>query len=88
MCAKENGVIVCRSAKQCRRIAKRAEKMEVDINYPITYYELINQEFYGAGINGFFIDNIKELLEELTAHKEIKAITINIEPEKLIKKDG
>lgn len=78
--AEEGGYIVCRNHKACSRIADYAERIGIDIPYPITYDEFITKSYYGPGVSRLYIDGVKELIERLSkSHVEIEAITIDIE---------
>ena len=58
--------IVCQSKHEAARIFEMAQKMEIHINFPLTYQELIERRYYGKGIKGFVIDNAEFLLQSLT----------------------
>ena len=73
--AKDEGYIVCITKRACSRVFSQAQKLELDIPFPITYDELIKGQFYGKGIKGFHIDNVEYLLKHICRRVPLKTIT-------------
>ena len=73
---KFGGYIVCDSIEECSRIFALAGEMKIDINFPISYSEFINQRYYEKGIKFFLIDNADLLLERIAFNVPIDSITV------------
>jgi len=78
LCHEQDGYIVCRSMKEADRIYQLARSIGYPISLPISYDEFIKKEYHAAGIRGFYIDNVEELLRKLSL-TEIKGITLSNE---------
>jgi len=70
--------IVCFDKKEARRILALSIQRKTQINFPITYQEFIEKEYYAKGIDGFLIDNLEDLIQKISDVK-IKAITMTVE---------
>jgi hypothetical protein len=73
--AADGGMIVCHNINECRRIQKQAIELELNIRFPITYFEFMDESFRGSQNHLFHIDNVEMFLSSITTHK-IKTITI------------
>ena len=73
----DGGVIVCLSQDEAYRISIEAEKMKMDISYPITFNEFIEGRFYKPGIESFYIDNAELLIQKMARGVPVKAITMS-----------
>lgn len=60
-----DGYIVCISQDECARIAGIAGEMGCKIHFPISFHEFRNRE-YGPLVNHFLIDNVDEMLRQMT----------------------
>jgi hypothetical protein len=58
--------IVCKSLEECARVHRTASEMNKSIPFPISYDEFFRKKYYAKGIQGFLIDNVEMLLEQLT----------------------
>ena len=70
-----NGYIVCADRDFVQHIMKIAKTTGKNINMPITFDEFVRKQYYGAGVDKFYIDNADLLLQYLTAVR-IEAITL------------
>lgn len=61
-----DGYIVCRDHFEARRISKDAQKMDMNILFPLTYQELMCGRYHGVNIREFYIDDADILLQQLT----------------------
>lgn len=73
--AKTSNYIVCQNQLEASRIQDEAQKLGLDIPFPITYREFIRHEYRGQNINGFLIDNLEYLLQYLSV-VPINAVTM------------
>lgn len=74
--ARDNLYIVCHGQREARRIAEMADKMDLDILFPITYDEFINwKSMLGSRIKGFVIDNAGMLLGYMARSVPVVAIS-------------
>jgi hypothetical protein len=74
------GYIVCHSREEAQRIADEARRMDVKINFPLTYDEFVRGQYYGKGVETVYIDNADMLLHYLCHHGvRLGAVTINEE---------
>jgi len=74
-----NGYIVCQSVKDCHRLMEEANKLNVYINFPLTYDEYINGKFYGKNINCFYVDNIEKIVTKFSNGVPVNGMTFNNE---------
>jgi len=74
----DGGVIICLSRDEAHRISVEAEKMKMDISYPITFNEFIEGRFYKPGIKSFYIDNAELLIQKMARNIPVKAITMSL----------
>ena len=68
--------IVCPNRQAVEMTFSRAQKMELNIPFPITHDDFIRRNYYGKGIKGFLIDDVDMLLERMARGVQIGAITI------------
>ena len=61
-----NGYIVCLSVREAASISQQAQEMGVNINFPITFREFLERDYFGINIGVFHIDNADMLLQSLT----------------------
>lgn len=57
--------IVCNSPRDCYRIQDQAKQMGLNIPFPITHQEFVDQRFYGKGVKGVLIDDVERLLQTI-----------------------
>ena len=75
-----NGYIVCMNRDEAFCVSKMAKERDFNINFPITFQELIDGNFHPQGVKKLWIDNVEELLYVLTRHRvKIGAITMDKE---------
>jgi hypothetical protein len=74
----DGGTIVCLSQDEAYRISVTAEKMKMNISYPITFNEFIGGRFYKPGIKSFYIDNAELLIQKMARNIPVKAITMSL----------
>jgi|WetSurMetagenome_2_1015567.scaffolds.fasta_scaffold00725_34 hypothetical protein len=74
----DGGTIVCLSQDEAYRISVKAEKMKMDISYPITFNEFIAGRFYKPGIKSLYIDNTELLIQKMARNILVKTITISV----------
>ena len=79
MSAKSHSYIVCQNQRDSSRIFAMAKEKGLDINFPITYGEFINNRYCGKGIKGFLIDDIDILIQYMCRDAGIEAVTITTE---------
>lgn len=68
--------IVCANKRRVENIVTLARKLNIDINYPLTMNNIVNNEFYSMGIKGFVFDEIINCMRTLTHCTSIEAITM------------
>jgi len=73
--AKEGVYIVCSSHRDCVQIAEQAERMGLNILFPITFAEFLGGHYRSINIKAFLIDNVDLFLQGLTS-VHIAAVTI------------
>lgn len=54
--------IVCFSVRECRRLYHLSNRNQIEIPFPITYYEFVTRRYHGNG-KGFCIDNFDLFIE-------------------------
>lgn len=75
LAAEEFLYIVCPDQAEARRIAGEAERLGLDIPFPLTFSEFRNHDYYGKGIKGFAIDNVDMFVQSMT-HVPVRAVTL------------
>ena len=73
-----NGYIITRDINRCHEIMELSEKHNCKINFPLTFMEFINHDYYGKNIKCFHIDNADILLQYIAEHVKIESISLNI----------
>ncbi len=76
MAAEENLYIVCSDRKEVCRVSDQADKMGLDIHFPLTFTEFLDGRYTGRFIDGFVIDNAEYLISTLAMGAPVKAISI------------
>lgn len=71
--------IVCQDKRACENMEALANKLNMKIRYPLTYGDLLAQNYYGYNLRGLVIDNAEKLLQALSPNLNIFAVTFNIE---------
>jgi len=61
-------------------VADQANKMNVNIPFPLTYDEFLNGQYNESGINGVLIDNAEMLIQHMSK-VPVKAVSISIDDE-------
>jgi len=72
---KDGGYIVCISKRECSRIISVANKMNLTIPFPMTYQELLDEDFYSDNIKSLHIDNVEYFLRYVCGGVPLKTIT-------------
>jgi hypothetical protein len=75
--AKKDLYMVCMNKDTVNRVVEEAVRMDLHINYPLTFSEFFNHRFNGRGIKGFLIDDADMLIKEMSKGVPIEAIVIN-----------
>lgn len=78
LAAKSHGYIVCLNHDMAYHISSQAQEMKLDIHFPITLREFLNQRYQGGNIKSFLFDEAGMMLQSLTT-VPIEAITISDE---------
>ena len=83
-CAKSGGYIVCPDRKECARIASHAKNiLKLNINFPITFDDLLEGRFHPNSIKSFHIDNLdvftKFMLFKMSKGVPIETASINLD---------
>ena len=68
--------IVCPDLRQVRHIAAEAERLGLDIPFPLTWHEFAANQWYGKGIKGFVIDNLDICVQSIAHGLPIRAVTL------------
>jgi len=76
----EVSYIVCHNQQEAYRIAQKAKAMGLNIGFPLTYDELLNDQYHCKHL---FIDNVEKLLARI-ARVNIAAITLLKEDPELV----
>jgi hypothetical protein len=63
--AKTNAVIICRSAENAWAIRRQAEKMDLDIPFPITFQSIRNGRHLGLKAWEYLIDDVDLFIESI-----------------------
>jgi len=74
----EVSYIVCMDQQEARRIFQRSLDMELNIGFPVTFDEFLNNQYAARNIRHFYIDNADYLLRSLTT-VDIQVITMEQE---------
>jgi hypothetical protein len=64
--AENSAYIICKDRAEAERIFQSALDRGLNINFPLTFSEFINKEYYGKGIKEFMIDDVDMLLAYLS----------------------
>ena len=75
LCAKNFGYIVCADHRRSRYISDLATTMGLDIPFPITFHDFVENRYYDLGINEFLIDDAHELIQYLS-NVPVSAISV------------
>lgn len=75
--AAENGLyIVAKDKEECVRISDIAKnELKLNINFPISFNEFVNRNYYGKRIKGFVVDDA-DLLIQYLSNVKINCISI------------
>lgn len=71
-------VIVCASRDAASRILERAHKSGLTIPKPITYREFLEGGIRGRGGNGFVIDDVDLMFEQITHGLPVHAVSLTV----------
>jgi hypothetical protein len=66
--------IVCLSRNEAYRISKEAQKLDLDIPFPLSFEDLVLGRF-SSNIDGFIIDNVDMLLQQLARGVKVDTLT-------------
>lgn len=78
MSAETGAYIVARSHTHVDYIVATAKQMKLKIPFPLTFWELRYEKYYGKGIEGFLIDDVDGFLR-YSISCPIVAITLTTE---------
>jgi hypothetical protein len=78
MAKETGGYIVCAKPHE---VADQARRMGVDIMFPLSYSEFINNRYYGKNIKGFLFDNVEDLLHEMSGPVRVFAMSASTDNE-------
>jgi hypothetical protein len=77
LAAKTNAHIICADSKRAMVIATRAHAQGKDIQMPITFDDLIEEQHRHRGITAFLIDDADQFLQRLAGNRiPILALTM------------
>lgn len=76
--AERGGYIVCETSNECIKIQQKANRLNLNIKFPITYNEIITCKYYGRGIKEFYIDNAENFIQAICRYK-VNTITLTKE---------
>ena len=68
--------IMCKNPHE---VASRAEDMNMNIPFPLSYDEFINREYFGKGIKGFLIDDVDRFVQYMAREVPVKAVSMSID---------
>lgn len=77
-CAEKGGYIVCHSFTQASILADIAKKLDLSINFPMTFSEYIRGDFNPKGVEKVYIDDIDLCLRTISK-VPIVAMTLRME---------
>jgi hypothetical protein len=80
--AKDGGYIVCKDQQEASRVFHFAKELGLDINFPLTFDEFLDKQFYARGIKSLYIDNLDLLIQYMSPHVPIKLVTLTDTKEK------
>ena len=74
----DRGYIVCSCHKEAYQIMRIAEELKLQINFPLTYSDLLNNDCSLIGVKELYFDDVDRFLIQLARGVPIKAITLNV----------
>jgi len=77
-CAERDGCIICKTMDTARDIAMVADKIEVNIRFPLSYSEFQQRNYISKNINCFLIDDLEQFLNFISPiHIEVATLRNN-----------
>lgn len=77
LAAERGGYIVCLSRKDTERIAYLAQKLNLDIHFPITFQELLDRErTRGVIVKEFYFDDLDRILAAIAGTVSVAAFSM------------
>lgn len=76
-CYESGGYIVCKNTSRAKFVMKMAREMNLKIPFPLTFDELLTQNYYARGVKSFHIDNADELIQMIATGVEVKTIVMD-----------
>lgn len=76
-----NGFIVVHNSDEAKSVFRYACSMRYDINFPLTYNEVCNNQYYAKNSKCLHIDNVEMFLKYVINDIEIASITLTEEEE-------
>lgn len=77
--AESGDYIITFNHNSARRIFEMAQKLKLEIPFPLTYQEYLGQHYAGKRISGFLLDDVDLFLQYTSRGVPIHAITITAE---------
>lgn len=70
-----NGYIACANQNECKRVFHHSKLLGIDINFPITFDDLLKKGYHALGVRKVHIDDADLLIRRLT-DLEVESISI------------
>lgn len=71
-----NGYIVVESMTRASEVASMARALDVQINFPLTFDEVLVGRFNAKGCSPLHFDNVDDLLRRLARGAEVASMTV------------
>ncbi len=66
MCDGYKGYIVCHSMEAVEHVAKLAYDLGKEINWPMTFQEVLDGDFHAPGVKEIYIDNLDLCIQNIS----------------------
>ena len=74
--------IVCATRDRAQMIARKAEELNLQIQYPPDYDEFLSKQWFSRHIDRFYIDDVEHLIQYL-GNGKVAAITLEKQEDEL-----
>lgn len=76
-CAENGGYIVSATQMRAKETFRMAKEMGYNIPFPLTFAELLTQNFRPKGVRKLYIDDAHEIFKMISGGVEVAAITMD-----------
>lgn len=77
--AKTGAYIICMNMKEAKRVADQAEDMGLQIRFPVTFQELLDNKMRGSFVRNILIDNCDSFLHAFLPGLDIEGVSFTTE---------